>query len=769
MSQKDAANITMDISKGSTTDLIRWVIAVEQGSASATVEDKKYQDIHQVGVFFWAASSCWLISHDDATRTISGIRRINDIADLRLLMSANHLSTQHQYPIGELDQSHVDGQPVSLDVFGRKVDIDSEEFQTNYHKLMNFPTRLINAAMSVIRTVMQKYASTPIRMPADNIDFLNSVRHLQFQLMRTTKKILSNQQDFQKEYREILCECYMTPTQINDLMGKIEAILFAIEIIERKPRGGLDKSVTMSIMSNCLKGSAKIRDDEKENLRTLNGQLRLIWDNDKSMPVIEFLILLSDCFSETGVGDKKDSDTHTAYMAMTNDSKRKLQKQPRESQAKKDSLADSETAATGDQTAKSLNDVKAVVGQLVAEVRNLKAERKENQHPNRNGRGGRNGWTNRNRNDHGQGNSRKDRSEDKRPEQYAGTAVPRKTRRSRHKPSRPCHSSDASGSESDEEGYVHYAQLATIVNENGAATDMDLKDAPVFDLYGRSKNASYRIKDVNQEFDDMSQDDHEPEAESEEQLSERIRILQNPMGPQTSGTAECDVSDLAGNIEDKAEDLAGSDEPPEMVSDSEDDEQPTMIPGTEKDESPVMEDDLPELVSESEDDDTLRDPDRFFAFPRLYRHQPDNRDAIIVSGDKWDMLPHCHQYWWQQVCKIEIHRHTDPKQRTSEEPLILEIKHSNTLESRIYKELQETTALAEIEWAEIALTAVCNQLYNDGYILGKIHKMIRTAVQTRIRAAREASAKMEAWYAAQEEQRRLHPYVGSRSSELRQQ
>ena len=126
MSQKDAANITMDISKGSTTDLIRWVIAVEQGSASTTVEDKKYKDSHPINSFYWFASSCWMISHDDATRTTNGMRRINDVADLSLLMSANYLSTQHQYPIGELNQSMIDGQPVSLDVFGRQVDIDSE-------------------------------------------------------------------------------------------------------------------------------------------------------------------------------------------------------------------------------------------------------------------------------------------------------------------------------------------------------------------------------------------------------------------------------------------------------------------------------------------------------------------------------------------------------------------------------------------------------------------------------------------------------------------
>ena len=325
------------------------------------------------------------------------------------------------------------------------------------------------------------------------------------------------------------------------------------------------------------------------------------------MPVIEFLILLSDCFNEAGIGNQKETDTHTAYMATTNESKHKMQKQPRDLQAtgKKDSKAENETASNGDQTAKQLNDMRAVVGQLVAEIRNLKSDRKENHHPNRNGRGGRNGGPNRNQN--GQGSSRegqgqyhRDQSEDKRPDQYAGKAVPRKTRRSRQKPSRPDHSSDASGSESDEEGYVHYAQLATVVSSQSTAMDLDQTDAPVFDLYGRSKSASYRIKDINQEFDDMSQDDQEPEARSEEQLSERIRRLQDPMGQPSSGTEEYDVRDLAGHIEDNVEGLAGSDEPPELVSDAEDDEPPEMVSDTDEDTPPVKEDDLPDLVSESD-------------------------------------------------------------------------------------------------------------------------------------------------------------------------
>ena len=156
MSQTETTNIQVDITNGDTFDTIRLIIDVSQELSSATVELKKTK--YCISWMDYALSSMYLVPHGEATQTVAGVRRLNDRNENYLLFNAEHLSKRCQYSMGDLDSRIIDGQPVKLDVYGRQVDPESDIFQANYHRMVNFPSKLLCEANREVGEIMQRHS-----------------------------------------------------------------------------------------------------------------------------------------------------------------------------------------------------------------------------------------------------------------------------------------------------------------------------------------------------------------------------------------------------------------------------------------------------------------------------------------------------------------------------------------------------------------------------------------------------------------------------------
>ena len=111
----------------------------------------------------------------------------------------------------------------------------------------------------------------------------------------------------------MLSEVYTSRDKVNQLLAKVETILFAMEIIEKKGHGDLDQVVIKTILSSCMKNLRSLNDTEKENIRELNNSITELLESGNGMTITNFLVLLSDCF-ETQINS---GETHTAFLAST--------------------------------------------------------------------------------------------------------------------------------------------------------------------------------------------------------------------------------------------------------------------------------------------------------------------------------------------------------------------------------------------------------------------------------------------------------------------
>ena len=70
--------------------------------------------------------------------------------------------------------------------------------------------------------------------------------------------IFAEQEQFRVAYLILMSQGLMTIEKISELIKRIESLVFAMEIIENKPKGGLDKAITMTIMTNTLHNTSQL-------------------------------------------------------------------------------------------------------------------------------------------------------------------------------------------------------------------------------------------------------------------------------------------------------------------------------------------------------------------------------------------------------------------------------------------------------------------------------------------------------------------------------
>jgi hypothetical protein len=282
-----------------------------------TVEDRADKRKWPIDWLLFVVTDCWIIPHSEATTGENGSRRIDDITILNITMNAEHLSKAHQYKISDLDRAG----PVNI--FGRSINIDDPEFRLNFDLIGDFPCKLLKEAVRKVADIMDENSEKPLRYNRTS-DFLGPIRHWQWQAMRVVKMIFKRASDRQQEYREMLSEVYTSRDKVNQLLAKVETILFAMEIIEKKGHGDLDQVVIKTILSSCMKNLRSLNDTEKENIRELNNSITELLESGNGITITNFLVLLSDCF-ETQINS---GETHTALLASTSAGGQKRKTQP---------------------------------------------------------------------------------------------------------------------------------------------------------------------------------------------------------------------------------------------------------------------------------------------------------------------------------------------------------------------------------------------------------------------------------------------------------
>jgi hypothetical protein len=287
MSQMDAAISKFDLIDGTATEGIQWLLHVSKELATETITTKKDEIRYPLSLWLWYSQCVQIAAHEDA-RIHECMRGINVLEDPKVVaMNAKYLHEKFQYPLSNLPQ----GQEDFLDTSGRIVRIDSS-FKEKYDQLTSVPLKLISQVQKAIGDTMQKYALNSLIMNQPDLDFLFASRYLQFQSTRLVGLIYAEEDYLRHEYLTMISRPLMKMELIAELLKTIEPLIMAMEILECKPRGGLNKTVTKLLMSNVLNNTAGLPDPVKDRLRDLNGHWRKQWDLDKSPSIPEFQGLL---------------------------------------------------------------------------------------------------------------------------------------------------------------------------------------------------------------------------------------------------------------------------------------------------------------------------------------------------------------------------------------------------------------------------------------------------------------------------------------------
>jgi hypothetical protein len=154
-------------------------------------------------------------------------------------MDHQHLEAEMGYPEGRFPIG------IWLNILGEIVHQDDMEFQAKLHSMSDFPPRLVEDLMKLVRKLIASTTKRPPIIEDFEDGFLAPVQFIQEQNVRVIQLVIQNQAAQSKEYMRTLTESYTSKDQTDQLTRTkpIEVRTYIARIVSQKSAEAIEKEI----------------------------------------------------------------------------------------------------------------------------------------------------------------------------------------------------------------------------------------------------------------------------------------------------------------------------------------------------------------------------------------------------------------------------------------------------------------------------------------------------------------------------------------------